>query len=209
MPHIQFPCQYLYWTQVENHLEIKEKYKSVLAKIKKESIGIKPFRRANFVTNFSTDVDSTEKYEFLDDEDIENIVWKPIKSMLSELEGRMDKPKEMILQDYWANFYDKGQYQEMHNHVGDPVKLGDDMFYPTFSVVYILNDEGKNSLSYDLNQLNVPFANPYKQFIFDTSIREDIKEGTVLVFSSTLKHAVNPVETDNRITLAFNVSCSF
>jgi hypothetical protein len=202
MPHIQFPCQYLYWSQIEDHLNIKERYKSDFIELKKKYKENKPFKRANFITNFSKDPNGF--YDFLKEEDIKKIVWKPINEMLMKI-NNINKPTKLTLQSYWVNFYDKGQFQEMHDHLGDSSIINGKLFYPMFSIIYIVNDETNNSITFDLNERNIPFARPIERFVLQTSDISEIKEGTVLIFSSTLKHGVDMVKSDNRITIAFNV----
>jgi hypothetical protein len=75
--------------------------------------------------------------------------------------------------------------------------------------VYILNSEEENSILFKLPEPFIPFFPVLELCQFDTRSVKEIKEGTLLIFSNQLSHAVLPIKKSGRTTIAFNVSCRF
>jgi len=109
---------------------------------------------------------------------------------------------------YWFNKYEKGDFQEIHDHCVSNFEPGS---YPTLSGIYILkSDDEPNSTTFEIkDKKGIPFHPTKKKMVFDTSNVDDIKEGTLILFSSTLSHLVKPIKTDGRVTIAFNIACKF
>lgn len=204
MPHFKFPCQYVYWSQVDDHDNIKSNVLPMINNIASQLGDSNPFNRCRMVTNFS------KPCQFLDDTMVQQIIWKNVNKMISEINCFCTKPTDFIVTNYWFNKYEKGHFQEAHTHFDIPRKIENKLFYPLFSAVYILhNEEEKNHTVFTVDDPIIPCQPMFDNVDFDTGNVDEIKEGTVLIFPITLKHFVPPVNLDGRITITFNISCAF
>ena len=207
MPHFQFPTNYVYWEKLKDHDDLKSKILPIINKLKKQTSG-NPFELCKMTTSYNDD------NKFLMDEDIKRIVWNPIEYMINEIKEKHNfriEPIKSILDLYWFNSYEKGDFQEMHNHMAYGGKEINGMtYYPSFCLIYILNDDGsENKTSFiDYTNGNVPFSIPGHQ-VYNTAYNNDINEGSVIIFSPHLMHGVGPIEKSGRITIAFNVYSTF
>ena len=108
-----------------------------------------------------------------------------------------------IADDIWYNYYEKGSYQELHEHIADPFQK------IHFSCIHYL--------SYD-REVHTPaeFQDPIstirahsltldKDFVGDFYIPK-VEEGDLIMFPAYLQHRVLPQKVSNvpRITLSFN-----
>ena len=108
-----------------------------------------------------------------------------------------------IADDIWYNYYEKGSYQELHEHIADPFQK------IHFSCIHYL--------SYD-KEVHTPaeFQDPIstirahsltldKDFVGDFYIPK-VEEGDLIMFPAYLQHRVLPQKVSNvpRITLSFN-----
>ena len=205
MPHIKFPCHCVYWTQVKDHENIKSNLVPIIHNLITENNYDNPFKKdCTMTTNFS------EKTDFLDNEMKEKIIWKCLVEMISETNCFPEKnPTEIVISEYWFNVYEKGDFQEMHNHRCLPLLKNGKRYDNIFSIVYILNSEEDNSTIFKLMGTDTPYFPMMKDCDFYTGGIEEIKEGRLLIFSSQLNHFVRPIEKSGRITIAFNVACCF
>jgi predicted 2-oxoglutarate/Fe(II)-dependent dioxygenase YbiX len=206
MPHIKFPSHYLYWTQVKDHENIKSKLVPIIHNLITENNYDNPFKKdCTMTTNFS------EKTDFLDNEMKDKIIWKCLQEMVSETNCfTFLKTTNAKITEYWFNVYEKGDFQEMHQHRGLPSIIDGKRYDTTFSIIYILNsDEEENSTVFKLTDTAIPFHPLMQPVEFDTSKVDEIKEGTILIFSNQLNHFVRPIKKSGRITIAFNVACCF
>uniref|UniRef100_A0A6C0JWC4 Prolyl 4-hydroxylase alpha subunit Fe(2+) 2OG dioxygenase domain-containing protein n=1 Tax=viral metagenome TaxID=1070528 RepID=A0A6C0JWC4_9ZZZZ len=200
---IGFPMECIYWSKIENHEKIKEKYmKRILDTERKPH-----WLFCNVKTTF--DMRNT----FLDNEDIKQIIWDKIDDMIYQI-NKSDGihkilPSHSILKEYWLNYYsycNDQSFQEIHNHLINPMIIKDETYYPSFSGIYILHDENdvSNTVFQSPSSIQLPFFPYFKRFVVDTGDYQDVKEGSVIIFPSTLEHLVKPC-IKKRITLAFNV----
>ena len=108
-----------------------------------------------------------------------------------------------IADDIWYNYYEKGSYQELHEHIADPFQK------IHFSCIHYL--------SYD-RDVHTPaeFHDPIsairahsltldKNFVGDFFIPQ-VEEGDLIMFPAYLQHRVLPQKVSDipRITLSFN-----
>jgi hypothetical protein len=205
MPHVIFPCHYVYWGQVKDHENIKSNLLPIIHSIITENNFENPFKACNMTTNFAN------KSNFLDDEMKDKILGTHLEEMILETNCFPHiKVSNAIVTEYWFNVYKKGDFQEMHQHRTLPELKNGKMYYSTFSMVYILNsNEEENSTVFSLTDSNIPYYPMVKNFDFHTGDVKEIKEGTLLIFSNQLNHFVNPVKQSGRTTIAFNVACCF
>ena len=115
-----------------------------------------------------------------------------------------DKKYEVLIPELWYNFYNNGEYQEAHDHLGTPLSPCH------FSCIHFL--------SFDEKQHYPPqFMDPLAQ-LRNLSLELDrseygdvyipsIEEGDLLMFPSYLSHCVPPCSKTKipRITISFNV----
>jgi len=204
MPHFKFPCHCVYWSQVDEHENIKSNVLPVINDIASQLEDSNPFKACRLITNFS------KPSKFLDANMIQEIVWKNLTKMLYETNCCYKNPTDFMIMQYWFNKYEKENFQEVHSHFGLPQKIRDRLFYPTFSAIYILHsEEKKNSTLFTVDDPVIPFHPIFDKIEFNTGDIDEIKEGTIIIFPNSLKHSVLPVNLDGRITIAFNIACSF
>jgi hypothetical protein len=209
-----FPTNFVYWEHVQNHEEIKQlfldKIKDIRYKYKDNHQGL-----VNGYTSYgikdNTLLNLLRDYNGIADQ----VVWNPINQAIKQLiPNRSANPitlKKSVLSDTWFNEYKDGGLFEYHTHVGthSPKELDGELYIPSFSLIYILHDENKYNTNTFMSPCNM-YVSTEKSFeaLFDTKSISEIKEGTVLVFPSSLYHSVREVELPNRITIAINVFSS-
>ena len=204
MPHFKFPCHYVYWGQVKDHENIKSKLLPIINSLISKNKYTNPFKACTMTTNFS------KMSDFMDRETMDKIIGTHLEEMVSETNCfPILKPLDAIVTEYWFNVYQKGDFQEMHNHRCLPLLKNGKRYDNIFSIVYILNSEEDNSTIFKLMGTDTPYFPMMKDCDFYTGGIEEIKEGTLLIFSSQLNHFVRPIEKSGRITIAFNVACCF
>ena len=204
MPHFKFPCPYVHWGQVKDHENIKSKLLPIINSLISKNKYTNPFKACTMTTNFS------KMSDFMDRETMDKIIGTHLEEMVSETNCfPILKPLDAIVTEYWFNVYQKGDFQEMHNHRCLPLLKNGKRYDNIFSIVYILNSEEDNSTIFKLMGTDTPYFPMMKDCDFYTGGIEEIKEGTLLIFSSQLNHFVRPIEKSGRITIAFNVACCF
>jgi hypothetical protein len=204
MPSFKFPSHYVYWGDVEDHESIKSNVLPIIHNLLSKNKYENPYKACNMQTNVS-DVSN-----FLDDETLEKITVGHYKKMILETDCMNDKkPTNVIVTDYWFNMYEKGDFQEMHTHTHMPLVMDGKRYDTMFSLIYILHDEESSPILFRLDDPRMPFTPIHSSIDFNTSDVGEIKEGTLLIFSSHLPHTVLPVKQPGRITIAFNIACCF
>ena len=114
-----------------------------------------------------------------------------------------------ILETAWWNMYEKNHYQEHHDHSSPALSIDGNIFYPSFSMIYILHDENEKSGIVFKKYAPQPLISPFSEYLFQTSEHENIKEGTILIFPYNLGHLVKPCIKPGRITIAFNMFSTY
>ena len=101
----------------------------------------------------------------------------------------------------WLNKYEKGEWQEQHNHIGATSH---------FSLAYILDSQGQENFVFQdspgnwfdpLRELHLIFENwPKRSFI------PKQQDGTILIFPASTDHFVTPNQSSGRrITASANI----
>jgi hypothetical protein len=201
-----FPCNFVYWRKPSKH----EIYKSKIT----ETIDS---NRHNFLNhelitngcrgsnNVGTEIIKKNK-ELIDD-----VVWNTIDEMFNVLNARENTVKmdisNSIIQKSWVSIYNEKSTMATHEHYDhNVVKLNGVEYRSCFVLVYIVKDPNERNTTV--------FTEPYmlaktmygmRQFLFDTSLNDEIGEGTVLIFPSSLHHHVKLMEKPGRIIMSFNV----
>lgn len=202
MPYFRFPCHYVYWTKSKTHEKDKQDIVPKILELNKNNKLHNPFSKCDVTTSISED------FQFLNQEQLRNIVFKPILNMMKETDDmfiRTLKIKNLYVTNYWYNIYKTGDFQELHDHLNsmDPISE----YQPIMSVVYVLHDDNeRNSLQFKLMEKTLPFLKDGTSVEFDTSKVDDIGEGSVIIFSNLLPHEVKSIKKPGRITLAFNIA---
>ena len=202
-----FPHDFVFWDKVENHEKIKSDLLPEILK-KNEEQNNNPFEACELNTSFYRDHRLETENNFLKNEKIlRDIVFIPIANMLNkynELNLNKVVPGTSIVQCGWWNVYKKGEFQEMHAHKTPPFVSDNKLFYPSFSIIYILNDDNEDSTIL-FRKDHVPMKEPGDDYTFKTSKEQNISEGTVLIFPYDLNHMVKPCVKPGRVTIAYNV----
>lgn len=210
MSFFHFPSHFVFWTQVSEHVKLKNKLLPDIEQINSRVRNI-PFSCSEVISSFNCP--EKEINNFLRDEWIEeSLVWKPIFQMLQKVElmegMRNINPNKLIITDAWYNIYEEKIYQEMHHHDGNVITCDGKPFHPFLSIVYILNNP--NETNNTVFRIDESPCWPRKIAInFDTSKEPSIREGSVIIFPSDIPHMVKPSTKPGRVTIAFNVHANF
>ena len=127
-----------------------------------------------------------------------------MRSYVSCMNQVFDKEYNFIVKHIWYNYYSDGEYQEEHDHLGNPFEQNH------FSFIHFL--------SYNKEEHTPPeFRDPLSQ-LRNLSVElernrcgeiyvPDVEEGDLLMFPSYLKHRVLPCKKTDypRITISFNI----
>tara|TARA_B100000405_G_scaffold13983_2_gene11634 strand:+ start:3183 stop:3854 length:672 start_codon:yes stop_codon:yes gene_type:complete len=207
MPILCFPSDFVYWESIDKHEEIKLKLLPAITAAKDDNKD-NPWSASIVNSGFDTNEKAREKKNaMLNDLFVmEHVVKIPINHLLSQLSELYPfKIEDLFIKDWWWNFYDRGHFQEQHHHSAPPVEKDGKLFYPAVSLIYILHDENISSSVLFNKTAPVPMQATSHDLTFDTGDLKDVKEGTVLVFPSGLRHCVRPCSVPGRVTLSFNV----
>jgi len=105
------------------------------------------------------------------------------------------KPFRINIEDPWLNYYERGSFQEMHDHQTE------------FACVYFINSGPDFSVFsfYDRNRVNLL---PECQYIMDYKYQDtpNISAGDIIFFPGQMLHYVSPHNSDTiRKTLSVNL----
>lgn len=207
MPIYKFPYDVVYWSQVEDHDEIKSELLPTIQKLDKRNIDNgNPFYGSRFRSNY----DYPETF-IIDDTLLHKIVWKHVYGLIDNLDFDLVEPSKLSI-NYWYNIYDGGNFQEQHNHMDIKTMTEDEIEFNMISGIYILDDksEHQNILFGSCDKAFPPFGIPCKFTQFAMKSFDDVKEGTVILFPSTLNHSVLHENSKfSRTTIAFNVVAKY
>jgi predicted 2-oxoglutarate/Fe(II)-dependent dioxygenase YbiX len=198
-----FPANFVYWQQVKDH----DKIKDVLLKEIYKREDVKKYKHGSDGL-YAASTSYIEERNILKNHDqniLKNIVWDPLENAMAELRNHPNasssKFEESTITDAWYTCYKEGGNFTVHNHVANASD--------TFSMIYILKDENKDNATV-FKEMTNDWISTTSNFIsetqFDTRTVKDIKEGSVLIFPSSLYHYVNSVKIPGRITIAINLN---
>lgn len=209
-----FPTNFVYWEDIQIHDDIKHGLMEKIVDLEESRYkNLKSKGLIHATTSFQYNIPS-KFHEFMDKNTIEHLVWKPLENLLSDLNSTPNSPNielidSVIYGSWYTKYNDNGSFC-LHHHYGEDVFVNGKMYKPTFSMIYILNDENEHNST----QFRIPYGAPLstfrpQEFCYDTKNNKDIKEGTILIFPSSLYHEVLQVKIPGRITLAFNIVSRF
>lgn len=181
-----FIPDFFYNVHLENHQEIKEELMNIQLEMGK------PWSLCNTSTSHCEDntplIDSSfPKYLWeAYDEMLDSSFLKESHSFISPTSSSVKM---------WMNVYEKGDYQEVHNHIGD------DNPKHIFSFVYLLHDESETGLCFKSSNPNQLWYS-HIDTIHTRGI--GLSEGSLIIFPSYFNHYVLPA-TGKRITVSGNI----
>lgn len=216
MSFLHFPSNFVYWEDVSEHTKIKDVYLPKIRQMEKYTKDNISYGGSTSVVNSSySATNENKKYNdfLMDDFIVSNVVWKPIDNMIEKVNNSKDMfnilVKNSIITGCWYNTYNENNFQELHNHDSLSFEHNGKMYHPSFSVVYIINnDSNQNDTIFKLRG-DIPFSPKGVECRFDTSNEKSIKEGTVMIFSSLLDHVVKPVKIPGRTTIVYNLFSTY
>jgi len=183
-----FPSDFFWTTKIKNHQGIKNNF---LHQIENDikTLEKKPDWCCDVISSFCY------KKNFLYDNFLVNsIVWEPIDMMLSSFPNnywQIKVPINSSISNIWYNYYNgtTSSHQEQHHHRPH-----------SFSGIYFLKLNGKNTTT---------FYNYHSDTTFERrKILDNVKEGDVVIFPSSLMHQVN-FFSGEKISISFNVSSTY
>ena len=213
MSFFYFPGELVYWEKTPCHERMKEKLLPTIMDTHNKRKN-NPFQSSDLDSSFYYNDKILTENSFLNDNDLlNNVIFKAVENMTYMHNAKGTFPisyRGLVLQSAWWNYYDEGQYQEPHTHLGGPVPFKNELVHPLFSVVYILQDTNdENNLIFQ-KPAPVPFTGCTEPALLDTCLidKNSMSEGTVIIFPVGLSHMVKPCKKPGRITIAFNICAS-
>jgi len=204
-----FPCNFVYWRKLPKH----EIYKSKIT----ETIDS---NRYNFLNHklISNGLSSDRKspnnigIEILKNKEIiDDVVWKTLDEMFNVSNARENTVNmnisNSIVHRSWISIYNEKSTMATHEHYDqNVVNLNGIVYRSCFVLVYIVKDPNeRNTTVFTEPYMLAKSMHGMKPICFDTSLIDEIGEGTVLIFPSSLHHHVNMMEKPGRIIMSFDI----
>jgi len=187
----------IYKTRIEDNNFLKEKIVSGVEKALPELDSPEDWATDNLKTSFEGEPKGKEVLIGKN-----NILLKEkYSNALSEIFDR--EITWEIVDDIWYNYYEKGSYQELHEHISDPFQK------IHFSCIHYLSydkDVHTPAEFHDpISSIRAHSLTLDKDFVGDFFISQ-VEEGDLIMFPSYLEHRVLPQKVSDipRITLSFN-----
>jgi|TARA_R110000851_G_C12898342_1_gene547888 hypothetical protein len=209
-----FPSEFVYWVDNPKHSQMKDELMKKIMDTE-EVLKINQPGILNAFTSFSENKKEDETLLFLDEYPIvQELVFTPFKKMIEEYNKRENINrlfiKKAICSEGWYTKYETNGNFEMHNHDEFPTQLGDEIYQSSFSFIYILNDKNKvNTTRFLVPSMQRTSATKENEYNFDTGQVSEIKEGSIIVFPSSLYHEVKSCIIPGRITISYNLKCCY
>jgi hypothetical protein len=214
MPCYIFPGEHVFWSQLKNHTDIKNKIIPKIENLIKCEKNKNPWKscKVSFSTfNDNPIYDKCDHLNFLTDQTfVDEIVWNSIDEMYKQL--KMDHkieiptPQDFALEHAFINIYNKDDFQEVHNHTGKSVIREGKIYNPIFSLIYIFHESDTEKTC---NIFKTKRPEGYRSVLdttaFNTKEIKTIKEGTVLIFPASLDHYIEPTIKSGRTTIVYNI----
>jgi len=185
--HYIYPADFIFWTPVTNHKNIK---RELLPVIKKNLINTEKAQVNKWLCDVNTEFFSDDNKHIKYINLIVDEIYPALDKMFNEI--NLKAPKTSNVTSIWYNHYNISQGQEVHSHVGDGSVI---------SGIYLLNLEEENKTVFYSSTANHVLCKA-------TKTTENITEGNIILFPSHLLHYVLPCEKE-RTTIAFNIICNY
>jgi len=209
-----FPCNFVYWKKIETHQQIKQEILDMLEN------NPEYLSNHSLVNNGKSTYGKSEFMDYITQNNnlINSIVWKPIQTLLDELNSRRNFDRiripESVLLECWVSKYDENATVSCHNHSSDAPQahhfIDEKMYRASFSLIYIIHDTNERNqtefIEPSMCGTNVSMSAETR---FKTEYIEEIGEGTVIIFPSNLYHQVNSMSKSGRIIASFNIGSIF
>jgi len=202
MPFYRFPHDFVYWDTVKNHEEIKNVLMPII-KRREEVDKNNTSGLDNAYTSYGDGVDIELHHPQLISE-----LWRIVDKALDDIyyaDKGSFKPNILgsFINHSWYTYYNKHGQFNYHNHTGINLEAIDNNgpYFSSLSIIYVLNDENEENATSFAKFGMLPMSHEIDHHYN----AKHAKEGTLLVFPSTLHHCVKRVDIPGRITLAFNI----
>ena len=203
-----FPCNFVYWRKLEKH----KIYKNIITNFVYKNI--QRFTDHKVLSNGLTTILSRElNNQFkLDNKELFNdVVWNTLDDVVTILNTRENTLKlpitKSIIQGLWISVYDTNATVSSHEHTSNDVVIQDGVKYKTsFTLVYVVKDPNeKNTTVFTEPYILAKSAYGLRETDLDTSLVDDIGEGTVMIFPSSLHHRVDLMKKPGRIIMSVSI----
>jgi|SRR6056300_211421 hypothetical protein len=206
-----FPSEFVYWTKYKKHSEMKSVFTKWIDEHEQSHVD-----NTGGVIDGYTSYGINDAFDFFTrDTFLPELVVFPFQEMLKIYNSRANTDNIKIdafrVSYAWYTKYKTNGRFTMHKHnYGDVTFLNGRSFKPTFSVIYILNDENKsNSTAFFVPHGYLPSIAGQSDYWYETGYNSEIGEGSILIFPTSLYHEVYPSIKPGRITISYNIDCSF
>jgi hypothetical protein len=202
-----FPTDFVYWRTIKEHEHVK---KQLLAQIEEniDLFTITPNITKGVATHTTSGLWIVENNPKM----LQNMVWDSLDILLQELNSRPNhRPihvKNSFISNCWFSKYEGGDITTIHCHNIDTTSIVRDnrLYKGMFSFIYVINDENeKNQTEFIKPTMASTCASERSDTRFKTSDVEEIREGTIMIFPSSLYHQVNVMYKPNRMVLSGNI----
>ena len=196
--HYKFPSNFVYWDKVSNHEQVKEKYYQKILDSKNDIED-----NNKWIAKLKTSYNNLGLNNFLYGECFaKDVIWPYFDNMLVEMQSNLDQmPIESYINYAWFNLYEKGDYQETHQHDRNYIDSEKTVHTNAFCGIYLLHLEEENKTVF-YQEPPVPCSATNSGVNFQTNFLE---EGSIMFFPSGLSHYVLPSDS-KRCTISFNIT---
>lgn len=178
-----FPGKFVFSHTNKKHKALKQQLQQLIEDDAKDPQRLTTSYGSKLITNYF----EQNSHELLQNPLLIESIWEAVDVMLSQIRLN-NKVGKSVLTKMWYNIFNKGYSQQIHQHCGSE-----------FSGIYILNSTQPNQTT---------FFNDENHLLLNQTIQSNFaQEGDFIIFPSSLTHLVPTIEEDNRITIAFNISC--
>jgi|TARA_B100001094_G_scaffold140545_1_gene136222 hypothetical protein len=198
-----FPSPFVFWSDVDNHKEIKKNILPLVLEDIKTN-GDDYIKNSNWecdiISSFHTYGENMGdiNQKLMENTGLIRSIWDAYNDMIFTLKGKevideyvYDSYCDCVLYDIWYNKYNVDHHQDIHEH--SPFE---------FSGIYILDDP-EYSNTYFFDHSSVFKVEGRHTFSQQEAKDFDIREGSIIIFPGALPHHVPTVKSE-KITLSFN-----
>jgi uncharacterized protein (TIGR02466 family) len=138
-------------------------------------------------------------------EDFVRSIMPNVKDYIEMLSGEDQPEYEISFGLPWINLYEKNNYQEIHNHLGN----GDQISFLSYAYIHKLPNDSGSFIFHNPNYNQVYLGQQHCEHLIPPptgSWTPEVEEGFIIIFPSWLEHYVTPNRSeDQRITISGNI----
>ena len=207
-----FPTDFVYWRTIKEHEHFK---KQLLTQIENNT---DLFSITPYITKGVGTVSESEGLWIVRNNPkiIQTMVWDSLDILLQQLNSRPNYKsipvRNSFISNCWFSKYEGGDITTVHCHnIDHPSIVKNNRLYRgMFSFIYVINDENeKNQTEFIKPTMAGTYANERCEIRFKTSDVEEIREGTIMIFPSSLYHHVNVMCKPGRMVFSGNIYSTF